>query len=125
MPPLNCTCQTILLLKVWGFGAVVFPHSQKNYASPEISRQSCTKLSSAIIKLNYNTCKGKLFYRYFVLKLIFYKLREKSTVFKSLRVNFWEINKVTLKFQMGFRENRRSKVEEVNSTIEFCILELL
>ena len=49
----------------------------------------------------------------------------KKTGFKSLRVNYWVINQVTLKCQMNFLEKTfRLKLEKVNTIIEFCILEL-
>ena len=49
-----------------------------------------------------------------------------ATGFKCLRVNYWEINLVTLKCLMDFLEKtfkERSKTEKVNITIGFYIFE--
>ena len=54
------------------------------------------------------------------------KTTRKATGFQSLLVNCWEINKVTLKWQIDFLEKtseEKSKTEKVNVTIGFYIFE--
>ena len=52
----------------------------------------------------------------------FLKQTRKATDMKSLRINYWEINQVTPKFQMS---KKRSKTEKKNITIEFYIFEIV
>ena len=52
----------------------------------------------------------------------------KTSGFKSLRVNSWEINHVTSKCQLDFLDKTckiRSKTGKVNTTIEFYIFEIV
>ena len=56
------------------------------------------------------------------------KTAKKATGFNSLRVNCWEINKVTLKWQIDILERiskERSKTEKVHITIGFYIFEIV
>ena len=49
-----------------------------------------------------------------------------ATGFKSVRVNYWEINQVTSECQMDVLDKTcRQKTKKVNATIEFFILELV
>ena len=49
-----------------------------------------------------------------------------ATGFKSVRVNYWEINQVTSECQMDVLDKTcRQKTKKVNTTIEFFILELV
>ena len=49
-----------------------------------------------------------------------------ATGFKSVRVNYWEINQVTSECQMDVLDKTcRQKTKKVNPTIEFFILELV
>ena len=54
-----------------------------------------------------------------------YKKTRKATGFKSLRVNSWEIDQVTSKWQKDFLDKTcRPKKEKVNSTTELYLFEL-
>ena len=56
------------------------------------------------------------------------KTAKKATGFKSLRVKCWEINKVTLKWQIDILERiskERCITEKVNITIGFYIFEIV
>ena len=56
------------------------------------------------------------------------EIAKKATGFNSLRVNCWEINKVTLKWQIDILERiskERSKTEKVHITIGFYIFEIV
>ena len=55
-------------------------------------------------------------------KLIYNK---KATGFKSLRINYWKINQVTLKCQTDFlyKTCKRGLTQKKNITIEFYIFE--
>ena len=60
-------------------------------------------------------------------KLILLKTR-KTTGFKSLRENYWEINHATSKCQMDVLDETcilRSKTKMVNINIEFYIFEIV
>ena len=61
-------------------------------------------------------------------KKIFLNETKKATVFKSLRINCWEINQVTSKCQTDFFgqnfQKKWSKTEKENVTIKFYIFEI-
>ena len=61
-----------------------------------------------------------------IFQLNLFKIR-KTTDFKSLRIKYWEIIRVTSKCQMDFFGKtckKKSKIEKENITIEFYIFEL-
>ena len=66
-----------------------------------------------------------------ILKLLYsyyYNKTRKATGFKSLRVNYWEINHVKSKCHMDFLDKTckvRSKIEKVNTTIDFYTFEIV
>ena len=82
--------------------------------------------------LNYSrpgliTSETKMRNRFLTQKLLAWDLssfhwNKKVTGFKSLRVNYWEINQVTPKCKVDFS---RYKVAKVNITIEFYIFEIV
>ena len=56
------------------------------------------------------------------------KKTRKATSFKSLRLNYCEINQVTPTFQIGFwtkLAKKRSKTEKVNNTVKFYIFKIV
>ena len=57
----------------------------------------------------------------------FYPLTRKASGFKSLRLNFWDINQATSKCQSDFwtKLAKESKIEKMNITIKFCIFKLV
>ena len=81
LPPLKCTCQTVLWLNAWSLGVALSVvgvlQSQTAYKFPEVSRKRCTKFSSTFSRWAF-----LFFYFFFISQKACINIRHETDLCK-------------------------------------------